>query len=53
MGSNGFTFFPANVAQRVTHLMHDAELYPLMRVNSFNDIRKGFQAIAAGDEDIL
>ena len=50
---NRLALFPAHIAQRVTHLMDDAELNLCLRVDGFYGFGKTFQAIHTGNEDVL
>ena len=45
--------FRGDVAQRVTDLVHDAELHFGIRINRGNRLRKARQAVDRGDQDVL
>src|SRR5579859_404786 len=53
IGSYLFALLPGHVVQRSSYQMHDAELYLGARIHGFDGLRKAFESIHAGDEDVF
>ncbi len=52
VASDGFVVLPGDEPQAVTHHMHDAQLNAGFRIHGVDGVRKAFQTVDTGDEDI-